>query len=828
MSLTGGQAKSIFEKLEVTGEQGDATDKQFVFPRQCLVLGDSRVGKTSLIKSLTRKPFDPTQQKTQGIDQCLVDNKWKNCTLNDLVFGDLWRFLKTGDVDVALIGNGSANSPVVVRQFELITGFERLFIYLYASVVTILFLMGTIYNLPTSYLFFHYIYYGPIIFRCCAFQFEGNLRFILATFVFILSRGGLIVGLYLGLVLSNFNESFIRFASQSRTLLGTVAGISFVTLFLCIGPLQLPFGTGQLVKNQTFIVILCFYRLPVSILIGLFFGLVVATSFRSLHEVCFRERSSEMVLACLQNTNTIIYNTSSAFIWDIPLVFVYVFRNTLSSVQKETSLGTFVTLVSIMLFYHFKLAFTLPEIYFVISFPLYFCLTFYHEWFCIFSKRNDKEHMYFRTSYMTLALMGNGEMNTKILRRALKKKFPSLKLKILDFAGDKEYYAYHHMFLRREDIYVVVFNIAKLIGKNFRNIKASTKRLQFWLESVCSHVPPKAPIFLVGTHRGEMTQICMKTLNGHLKKHLWHLYCDELVINDVDELVFFPVENSKGENDAGVQILRTKIMSVAEEREEVTACNVPLSWITIQDAIINLRGNKKAKFCVTLQEFPTALGNFICTNWSEETLKHFHEKGLVIYLDKDPKLSNWVLLKPEILVDIIIKLVTPPPQMIQKKGFRRDWKLLHDKGILTKSLLTRIISTVQENNEAMTAFLEEYDLICPLSNKKMNICSLSDDDEHKSTHFVPSLLPKYTDGCIPVWRDNTTDKKFYVFFKRFLPEPLFHRLLSRAHKNSKLEFPNGPVVMFKDVGKFWMSPKQPYRLRLLKEEAIIEVTFSSR
>ena len=208
-----------------------------------------------------------------------------------------------------------------------------------------------------------------------------------------------------------------------------------------------------------------------------------------------------------------------------------------------------------MLFYHFKLVFTLPEIYFVISFPLYFCLTFYQEWFCIFSNSNDREHMYFRTSYMTLALMGNGEMNAKILRRALKKKFPSLKLKILDFAGDEEYYAYHYMFLKREAIYVVVFNIAKLIGKNFRNIKAGTKRLQFWLESVCSHVPPKAQIFLVGTHRGETTKICMETLNGHLKKHFWDLYCDELVVNDVDELVFFPVENSKGESDAGVQIL---------------------------------------------------------------------------------------------------------------------------------------------------------------------------------------------------------------------------------------------------------------------------------
>ena len=436
--------------------------------------------------------------------------------------------------------------------------------------------------------------------------------------------------------------------------------------------------------------------------------------------------------------------------------------------------------------------------------------------------------MYFRTSYMTLALMGNGAMNTKILRRALRNRFPSLKLKIVDFAGDKEYYAYHHMFLKREAVYVVVFNMAKLIENNFRNTNEGTKRLQFWLESVCSHVPPKAPIFLVGTHRGEMTQISIKTLNGHLKKHLWDLYCDELVVNDVDELVFFPVENSKGESDAGVQILRLKIMAVAEKRQDVTDCNIPLSWITIQDAIINLRGNKKAKFCLTIQEFPTAFENFICTNWSEETLKYFHEKGLVIYLDKDPELSNWVLLKPEILVDIIIQLVTPPPQMIQEEGFRRDWKLLHGKGMLTKSLLTRIISTVQENEEAVTAFLEKYDLICPLSNKKVNTSALTDVEEHQPTHFVPSLLPMSAEGCIPVWHDNTTDKKFYVFFKRFLPEPLFHRLLSRAHKNSKLEFPNGPVVMFKDVGKFWMSPKQPYRLRLMKEEAIIEVTFSSR
>ncbi|KAL9976200.1 hypothetical protein ACROYT_G013470 [Oculina patagonica] len=507
-----GRGKLFYESLEVTEQE--TTDKQFVFPKQCLVLGDSEVGKTSLVRSLTRKAFDPNQQKTQGIDWSLVDHDWKNCNLKDLVFGDLWRFLETGLVEMLWITTGRETSYNVAQEVTVI---------------------------------------------------------------------------------------------------------------------------------------------------------------------------------------------------------------------------------------------------------------------------------------MT----------------------------------DKEYYAYHHIFLKSQAIYVIVFNIANFVEYNFRNINAGIVRLQFWLESVCSHVPPATPIFLVGTHRGDMDKTCMERLNVHLKTNLWDFYCDELVVNDVEELIFFPVENSIGENDVGIQSLQTKIMSVAEKSLATIDCDIPLSWISIQDAIINLREKKEAKFCVTLEEFPRALDNFICTNWSEETFKYFHEKGLVIYLDKDQELSKWVLLKPEILVDIIIQLVTPPPQMMQERGVRRDWKLLKDKGMLTQSLLESIFSKVQKNEEAMTAFLEEYDLICPLLNKKVKICSLCDDEEYQPTHFVPSLLPMSTDCSIPAWHDSTADKKFYVLFTRFLPEPLFHRMLSRAHKNSKVEFPNGPAVVFRDVGKFWMSPWQPYRLKLMKEEGVIEVTFSS-
>ena len=146
---------------------------------------------------------------------------------------------------------------------------------------------------------------------------------------------------------------------------------------------------------------------------------------------------------------------------------------------------------------------------------------------------------------------------------------------------------------------------------------------------------------------------------------------------------------------------------------------------------------------------------------------------------------------------------------------------------MTKSLLENIILKLKENVEGMTAFLEEYDLICPLANRKVNMCN-EDEDEEQPTHFVPSLLPMASERGMPIWHDDVTDKKCYVFFTKFLPEPLFHHLLSRAHKLSKVEFRNGHTFLFKDAGKFWLRAWQPYSLKLMREEKMIEVTFSCR
>ena len=55
--------------------------------------------------------------KHKEIEQTLVDEKWKSFNVNELVFGDLWRFLTFAFVQVLLIGIGAATSNVVVQTF---------------------------------------------------------------------------------------------------------------------------------------------------------------------------------------------------------------------------------------------------------------------------------------------------------------------------------------------------------------------------------------------------------------------------------------------------------------------------------------------------------------------------------------------------------------------------------------------------------------------------------------------------------------------------------------------------------------------------------------
>ena len=817
----------VLKNLNLQDE--DATIKQFVFQGQCMILGDSGAGKTSLVNSLTGKPLDPSQTKTRKIEQKLVDEKWRNLGMKDLLFGNLWWFCQRIRVQLTLYGPARRQNIFlrilddwrnVFLEVKTMGFIPTFFVAFLGSLIVDIIVKNPLISPLLLLIVLLYIVFLYL------FNYNYTFRLIVTTFAFTVRTRGELIGSFSALTLVCYRYEKISLHVNGFLLIILTLGLATVVLILSGSGItwQFSYPRQMKFKYHNSLKIACFIPFLLSVIGGL---------------VTFS------ALAIL----LINYWTGLGLSIKNPDEFVQLLVSLFSFWWTTELLKSAYTYIKIILFKWisrgiFKVAVTCILIavyifFFVQLFNMYLYLSFNSTIFLIFlcdslvREQLNIQELGIEGNMFTLVVIEKQELHKEQLKVALNKKFSSIKLRILDFPGEEEYHAYYQIFFRRKAFYVIVFNMMDFAENDFNEIDAKCNRLQFWFETVCSHVPPKTPIFLVGTQRRDMDRNNIKRLDTQLKRCLWRTYCDELVVNDTEGLIFFAIENSKGKEESGVQVLQERITTVALKVKETFGREIPLSWVKVQDAIIRLKEKKGAKFCLRLEEFSNVLDNFdnfSSTNWSKEILQYFHETGLVIYLERgqDLDLSNWILFKPEILVDIIIQLVTPPLPINQERGLRHDWNLLKEKGLLTKSLLENIISNVKENVEAMTAFLEEYDLICPLANSKVNMFRVHEGEEQLPTHFVPSLLPMASERDTPIWYDDNTDKKCYVFFTKFLPQPLFHHLLSRAHKLTRVEFPNGHTVIFRDAGRFWLTPWQPYRLKLMKEEKMIEVTSRCR
>ena len=783
--------------------------QHFVFQGQCLVLGDSGVGKTSLVRAISGKPFDEMEPRTTGIEQSLVDEKWQNLDTKDLIFGNVNRFFL--EIFIQLMLYGRAGNVIFqqsrFRKKEIAFALPLFGIFFLTITTTITDPPKENHCvLPISIIFIFFLYVCDSWF--VFFSPKEDWRLKAGLCYFMVNPRGILIGTFLSVGLLSFHSE-ISYGEPSKTaifqvVLFVVIALGYVA-FLLLKSLR-SFALeqkcpqpGQLkLNNQRPIEVIFFTRF----ILNTFVGFILVTTVGVFYSKILHQVSIVMV----------IFYFAFFMAESVPRI--------LKSLPEWHQWAKFFLIIIFLLCVFACLPSSSEKL--AMIFLVLFCDTLHQEYFWLESAISTPSQDHVGPGTFTAVQLEKAVIDHKKLKNALNQKWSSLKLKILDFAGDKEYQAYFHMFLRSQAIYVIVFNMAEFAEDSFRDLTAKIKSLHLWLESVCSHVTSNTPIFLVGTHRGNMERSTMERINENLKRNFWELFCGELVVNKVDELFFFPVENSLGQNDGGIQIFQRAIIATVEELKETIGRNIPLSWIQIQDALISMKSDKGAKVCVRFEEFPTVFDNFICTNWTEETLEYFHEKGFMMYLNKGPKR---VLLNPDVLIDIIIRLITKQPEGIPQRSYRRHWNLLQEKGMLTKFLLEFLLESVLlkvESKEDVTAFLEEYDLICLLTHKMAPL----NGERLTPTYFVPALLPISTDENIQLWKDRSTDKKFFVFFKKFLPEPLFHCLLSRAHKNSKVQFPRSQPLVYRDAGRFWLDFRQPYRLKLLKDMKMIEVTFT--
>ena len=770
---------------------------QYVCPSlHCLVLGDSQVGKTSLVRSLTGERFDTEETKTQGIEERIVDNEWN--TLEFTKGHAIGKFIPYFQEILACSMSFGRDIIVPLSDETKLdcTAFSRVI---------------TLYALRIRELL------GVIV--CTAFHLHLVSQFMLTSIVF--TEGPLSFVLQVLQILSSVFCIFfliilvasIRCLRKGIPVFGVIAGV-----FLACNSIEI-FESQQFWKIMIYSVLVTQTMLLGVVELHLLFPVLwfhnhfQGTSLHSPHS-----DQDKFELGAIRRPLEKLSSLALGFTGFSIIITLLL----LAMANNPQLLPTRVYATVINLLFSVSLAF------------LGFHFTFFYKINPGVADVNSNVVQLMDAScdaFSYTALLFWEKLKLKAYRKG-----EFLNYKFLDFVGDREYYLYHHLFFGPEALYIIVFNLSEFANEYFRGVCTQIQRLQFWMKSICSRVPHHTQIMLVGTHRENLNDNCIKILNDHLKSFLSEKYCAKVMENDVDRLIFFPVENTLGNKDNGIKELQSKIMCVASEQQKriIIEHNIPLQWILIQDVIMKLKVNSDDMCCVTVDELQRMImEDFVLHDkcqLSKDMLKYFHKIGLIIYVDRkqDFDLSNWILVCPEKLIDIFINISSKPAESTKYRGsLKYDWKLLQRKGIMTKQLLQSLLSTVEEEEEAVIAFLEHYGLICPLEYKKIAVSTKYDCDI-QPMHFVPSLLPLSANGNTPVWHNNDGDKKFYVFFCNFLPEALFHQLLSRAQKNSNIEFPNGKTVLYRDAGKFWMNRWLSYQLALIEEEEMIEVTYNSR
>ena len=264
----------------------------------------------------------------------------------------------------------------------------------------------------------------------------------------------------------------------------------------------------------------------------------------------------------------------------------------------------------------------------------------------------------------------NENLRAKKKRVKDKAKEPTqLELRALDFAGQKQYRPMHHCFITRRAMYLVVFNLQKMIehiesppsdATSSGDVVPSSpiEQLRYWLYSIHAHVfLPKDDnmrrVCLVGTHRSppggrHITDDEMQRINERLTSefedddrctNLFHY-----MGSSKPKLIFASVENSiagEGYNDrvrSGAVNLQKELKLVSSKLEFLDEDH-PLIWLRFEQELIKMRQNliqKNLPLFVTVDEV-LKLAKFQGIDDAESqklALNFLHDTGKLVYLGK--------------------------------------------------------------------------------------------------------------------------------------------------------------------------------------------------
>ena len=203
------------------------------------------------------------------------------------------------------------------------------------------------------------------------------------------------------------------------------------------------------------------------------------------------------------------------------------------------------------------------------------------------------------------------------------------KISIWDFAGHPLYQAMHHVFLNQRSFYLVVTNLVQLCNPESRDYAIA--EVHFWLNSVRVHTPQTSPIFLVGTHRDQVSQEDISDAEKMLYGEFVETFGQQLVRSQ-EKSFLFAVENALGCEDDAAMLLKKTIEDEAS-RLMLMDEELPVLWLHFEEEILKCRERPDCPACVPktfLKEMIESNCRVVDDTTFESMLHFYHDSGVII------------------------------------------------------------------------------------------------------------------------------------------------------------------------------------------------------
>ncbi|XP_065902538.1 uncharacterized protein [Dysidea avara] len=405
---------------------------------------------------------------------------------------------------------------------------------------------------------------------------------------------------------------------------------------------------------------------------------------------------------------------------------------------------------------------------------------------------------------------------------------------IWDFAGQSVYHGLHSMFLKEDNVAMVVFDASQSLhdptqGRNVvrdpytkKDVNPTTTGAEtvcYWLKaihSICHKDGTKhnskskflPVVYLVATHIdkvGDKMAISKRKkeiidclfLLLQTKPYAQHLAgIGEGLRNALEKYCFF-ISNK----DTDKKELDRLKAELTEASQHILIQKHPVVYLNIEKELFATN-----KAVITTNEFHTITNNcgFFAAMDSKEfkgALLHFHNKGTILHFPNTESLREVVVLSPQWLAKLFAYVIVAHPYKLDSSRHDAQYRRLRNHGILVEDFISCMVEKFNKDQKQFgfplstkqaIEFVELFGFVAEVNN---SIYFLEEEfqlpKQQTRVFIVPPMLPwdlPQPSSKLPADKDKNACIVYFKFPDNFIPLMVFYQMLATCiDRNIKQE-----------------------------------------